>query len=105
MAMQWKYSNGYDTSEFCTALEIEDDYALGEYEKDLILKAESTADSKSIQLGLADNQPMIIANVGASIAFTAKNLKNDSGQSIAAGKVALVLGSTTANGTKFYVLN
>lgn len=105
MAMQWKYSNGYDTSEFCTALEIEDDYALGEYEKDLILKAESTAASKSIQLGLADNQPMIIANVGASIAFTAKNLKNDSGTSIAAGKVALVLGSTTANGTKIYVLN
>ena len=105
MAMQWKYSNGYDTSEFCTALSIEDDYTLGEYEKDLFLKAESTAASKSIVLGLTDGQPMIIANVGASIAFTAKNLSTDSGTSIAAGKVALILGSTTANGTKVYVLN
>lgn len=105
MAMQWKYSNGYDTAEFCSAFELEDDKTLGEYEKDLFLKASASASSKTITLGLADNQPMFIANVGASVAFSVKNLTGDSGTSIAAGKVALVLGSTTANGTKVYVLN
>ena len=105
MAMQWKYSNGYDTSEFASVISFDDDKELGEYEKDLVVVATASAASKSLVLGLADGQPMIIANVGATNAFTAKNLSTDTGSSIATGKVALVIGSKTANGTKIYVLN
>ena len=103
MAMQWKYSNGYDTSEFLTDLSFDDDYALGEYEKDLILKASATASSKTLTLGLADNQPMLILNAGDE-AFTAANLKDDSGQSIGANELYLVIGSSTADSTSFIQL-
>jgi len=105
MAMEWKYSYGYSTAEFATVLSFEDDATLTEEQKDLVIVATASAASKSLILGLADGQPMIIANVGGTNAFTAKNLSTDTGTSIATGKVALVIGSTTANGTKIYVLN
>lgn len=64
-----------------------------------------TAASKSAVLGLKDGQVAFVINEGATNAFTAKNLSGDTGTSIAAGKVALVIGSTTANGTAAYILN
>ena len=105
MAMGWRYSNGYSTAEFSTVLSFDADATLTEEQKDLVIVATASAASKSLYLGLADGQPMIIANVGSTNAFTAKNLEGDTGTSIATGKVALVIGSTTANGTKIYVLN
>lgn len=105
MAMEWKYSNGYSTAEFATILDFEDDTELTEEQKDLFVLAEATAASKTLTLGLTDGQPMIIYNAGASIAFTAANLEDDSGQSIGHGEVWLAIGSTTANGTVFSQLN
>lgn len=64
-----------------------------------------SAASKTVTLGLANGQVMIVANEGGTNAFTLKNVSGDSGTSLAAGKVAIVVGSTTANGSKVYVLN
>ena len=103
--MLWEISNGFDPVEFCAAVSFADDYALTDAEKDVFLSATATAASKALTLGLADGQFMLLANVGGTNAFTAKNLATDTGTSIAAGKVALIIGSPTANGTKIYVLN
>lgn len=64
-----------------------------------------TAASKTVTLGLAEGQVAFIINEGGTNAFTAKNVSGDSGTSIAAGKVALVIGGAEANATKIYVLN
>lgn len=81
-------------------------YELTEAEKGCtVLAVEFTAASKVLTLGLAERQAMIVANVGASNAVTVKNVAGDTGTSLAAGKVALVIASETADGTKVYVLN
>ena len=66
---------------------------------------ELTAASKAVTLGIGDGQMMFVANVGGTNAFTLKGRSGDSGTSLAAGKVAIVFGSKTANATKIYVLN
>lgn len=66
---------------------------------------ELTAASKAVTLGIGEGQLMIVANVGGTNAFTLKGRSGDSGTSLAAGKVAIVFGSKTANATKIYVLN
>ena len=101
MAMQWKYSNGYDTSEFLTSISFEDDAELAEEQKDLFVLATASAASKTLTLGLANGQPMFIYNAGDTNAFTAANLEGDSGQAIGTGELWLAFGSTTADGTIF----
>ena len=64
-----------------------------------------SAASKAVTLGLDNGQVMIVANEGGTNAFTLKSKSGDSGTSLAAGKVALVVGSSTANASKIYVLN
>jgi len=71
----------------------------------LAVTATATAASKSLVLGVKDGQVLLVANVGNTNAFTLKGITGDSGTSLATGKVALVIGSTTANATKIYVLN
>ena len=101
MAMQWKYSNGYDTSEFLTSLSFEEDAELTEEQKDLFLACSAEEASLTLTLGLGDGQPMFICNVGESNAFTAANLEGDTGQSIGTGELWLAIGSSTADGTRF----
>lgn len=103
--MQWKYTNGFEPTEFATTIAIEDDYELKADEKDIFLSFACSAASKTLTLGLKDGQFMVVANIGASNAVTVANLDGDTGSSVAAGKVALVIGSSTADGTKIYVLN
>lgn len=81
------------------------DYTLAEGEKKLYIGVTLTAASKTVTLGLANGQVAIVANEGGTNAFTVKNVSGDSGASLAAGKVALVVASTTANSTKVTVLN
>lgn len=103
--MNWKYTNGFNPTEFATAISIEDDYTLEAEEKDLFLSFTCSAASKSIVLGVEEGQFMIVANIGGTNAVTVKAITGDTGTSVAAGKVALVIGSATANGSKIYVLN
>lgn len=103
--MMWKYTSGFDPAEFSTSLALTDDASLKEDEKDLFLAFACSAASKTLTLGLEDGQFMIIANVGASNAVTVKNVKDDTGTSVAAGAVYLVIASTTADASKMYLLN
>lgn len=105
MAMEWRYTDGYDTAEFAKTIRKDDTYALKEAEKQLFVNFEFTAASKALVLGLADGQTMIVNNIAASRAATVKNLEGDTGTSVAAGKVALVYGSTTSDASKVLVLN
>ena len=109
---QFTYTGGYDPSilgksinMIATAISKADSYALADDEKTSFITLEATAASKTITLGLLDGECAFVANVGATNALTLKNVSGDSGTSLATGKVALVIASTTANGSKVYVLN
>ena len=83
-----------------------DSYALTAAEaKALFVPFEMSAESKALVLGLTDGQIMLVKNVGATNAVTVKGLSGDTGTSVAAGKIALVIGSTTASGTSVDILN
>ncbi len=82
------------------------DYTLAEAEHlRVAVLAEFTAAGQSLTLGIMDEQVMFVANIGGTNAFTLKGQSGDTGTSLAAGKVALVFGSETANATKIFVLN
>lgn len=104
MAMVWRFSNGYSTSEFSTPLNLDKDVVLGEEERDLFLIVDATSASKTVTLGLADGQPMFVLNVGSTNAFGIKNIGEDNATSIATGAVAFIIGSSTANGTNVITL-
>ena len=64
-----------------------------------------TAASKTVTLGLPNGRVMFVHNAGGTNSFTLKNVSGDSGTALAAGKLALVAASETANGSKVLVLN
>ena len=64
-----------------------------------------SAASKALTLGLDDGQIMFVANTGGTNAVTVKAISGDTGTSVGAGKVAIVVASKTANASKIYVLN
>ncbi len=80
-------------------------YTLADSEKLAYVGATLSAASKTLTLGLPDNAVCVVVNEGGTNAFTLKNVAGDSGTNMAAVKVALVRASTTANGSKVYVLN
>lgn len=102
MGKTFAYTGGYDTN--ATFLTFSDDAELPADYRDVVCATASAA-SKTLTLGLANGETLLLVNVGASNAFTAANLEGDTGTSIGAGKVALIIGSSTADGTKIYVLN
>ena len=103
--MKWKNTDGWDLSDMTAKVAMSDSYALKADEKRPIIAFACSAASKTLTLGLADGQGAIIMNTGGTNAVTVKNVSGDSGTSVAAGKVALVIGSTTANGSSVAVLN
>lgn len=80
-----------------TALTKADNYALAAAEKTLVVGVTLSAGSKTVTLGLAAGQVAIVKNTGATNAFTVKNVADDTGTSLAAGKSLLVVGNATAN--------
>ena len=103
--MQWHFTNGWNLDDFSTDLSIEDDYTLTAAQKTPFLSFTCSAASKSIVLGVEPGDFMLVANIGGTNAVTVKAISGDTGTSVAAGKVALVIGSGTANASKIYVLN
>lgn len=103
--MQFKYTDGFNAKDFAAAVTTAVDYKLVEDEKRPFINIVASAASKTVTLDLADGDTCIVANVGASNAFTLKNVSGDTGTSVAAGKVAFVFASTTADASKVYVLN
>lgn len=103
---EWKYSNGFDPAlDFAESIAMSDDAALTAAQKDLFVSFSCSEASKSLVLGLDPGQFMVVANIGGSNAVTVKAIAGDTGTSVAAGKVALCIGSATANASKIYVLN
>lgn len=102
MAKSFAYTGGYNTN--ASYVTFSDHATLPAGSKEVVCATASAA-SKKLTLGLEDGETMILVNIGASNAFTAINLEGDTGTSIAAGKVAFIIGSKTADGTKIYVLN
>lgn len=93
-------------SSIATSVEMSVDTTLTDAQKNnLVIAFTCSAASKSLVLGLADGQSVIVANIGGTNAVTVKAITGDSGTSVGAGKVALVIGSSTANASKIYVLN
>lgn len=80
-------------------------YTLESAEKVGVIALEATAASKTFTLDLPDGTAAFVANVGASNAFTLKNVSGDSGTSIATGKLYLVIASQTANASKLILCN
>lgn len=81
------------------------DYTLKDDEKVPYIGITMTAASKTVTLGLPDSTVAIVVNEGGTNAFTLKNVSGDSGTSLAAGKLAIIKASKTANGSKVYILN
>ena len=103
--MLWKYTDGWKNNDFSVLLSLSDDYALKEDEKRPFISFSCSAASKSIVLGVAPGDVMFVTNIGGTNAVTVKAITGDTGTSVAAGKVAIVVGSATANASKIYVLN
>lgn len=103
--MKWQFSDGWQLDDFSRALSISDDYALVADEKAPFVAFTCSAASKALTLGLADGDVMFVANIGGTNAVTVKAISGDTGTSVGAGKVAIVIASSTANASKVYILN
>lgn len=103
--MMQHYTDGLLLGDLATTLTIADDATLTEEQKRPYVNVVASAASKSLVLGLEDGEMLTIANIGGTNALTVKAIAGDTGTSLATGKAALVVGSTTANASKIYVLN
>jgi hypothetical protein len=88
------------------ALSRADDYALTAAEKaNLVFLITLTEASKTVTLGLSAGQVAFVHNAGPTNAFTVKNVADDAGTPLAAGKTLLVIGSATADASTVIALN
>lgn len=103
--MKWKNTDGWDLSDMTATLTMSDSAELAAEQKRPIIAFSCSAASKTLTLGLGDGQGAIIINTGGTNAVTVKNVSGDTGTSVAAGKCAIIVASTTANGSTVAVLN
>lgn len=103
--MRWKNTDGWDLSDMSEVLSMSDSATLAEDQRRPFILFTCSAASKALTLGLRNGQAAIVMNTGGTNAVTVKNLSGDSGTSVAAGKVALVVASATANASTVTVLN
>lgn len=103
MARTFDFTNGY--SGVASMITTADSMTLADNQKKAVVCLTASAASKTVTLGLKDGETMIVCNVGGTNALTLKNVDGDTGTSLATGKVALVIASSTADGSKIYVLN
>ncbi len=102
---KWRFADGWDLSDLSANLTISDSAELTEEQKLPFVNVTASAASKTVTLGLKDGQTAIVTNTGGTNAFTLKNVSGDTGTSVAAGKCAIVVASTTADGSVVAVLN
>lgn len=103
--MKTTFTNAFQNGDFAKVVTTAVDYELKADEKGLFLAVEATAASKTLTLGLEDGDQMIVTNIGGTNAITLKNVAGDTGTSLAKGKTAIVVASTTADGSTVLVLN
>ena len=103
MAYTNPYTNG--NIDLATIITTDKDLALTKGQKHGLAAITLSAASKTVTLGLGDGEYMRVLNAGGTNAFTLKNVAGDTGTSLAAGKYAVVIGSTTADASIVKVLN
>lgn len=96
--MQMKFSGGWTLDDLNDHISVAVDTKLADAHKRPFLGVTLTAASKKVTLDLDDGDMMILVNEGSN-AFTVKNVAGDTGTSVAAGQVVLVIASTTADAT------
>ena len=94
--MQMKFSGGWTLDDLNDHISVAVDTKLADAHKRPFLGVTLTAASKKVTLDLDDGDMMILVNEGSN-AFTVKNVAGDTGTSVAAGQVVLVVASTTAD--------
>ena len=102
--MKWHFTDGWQLADFSTVLSISDSYKLAEGEKRPFINFVCSAASKTLTLDLDEGDCAIVYNSGTN-AVTVKNVAGDTVTSVAAGKVAYVMASKTADATAVKVLN
>lgn len=103
--LKMKHTDGWDLSDLSANLTLSDSAELTEDQKRPYVNFSCSAASKVLTLGFADGQTALVTNIGGTNAVTVKNVSGDTGTSVAAGKCAIVIASTTANGSTVAVLN
>ena len=103
--MRFANTDGWSLSDLSTNLTLSDSAELTAEQKRPHINFSCSAASKTLTLGLKDGESAIVTNIGGTNAVTVKNVSGDTGTSVAAGKCAIVIASTTADGSKVYVLN
>ncbi len=96
--MQMKFSGGWTLDDLNDHISVAVDTKLADAHKRPFLGVALTAASKTVTLDLEDGDMMVLVNEGSN-AFTVKNVSGDTGTSVAAGQVVLVIASTTADAT------
>lgn len=102
--MKMKFSGGWTLDDLHDHITIADSATLADDNKRPFLGVVASAASKTLTLDLDDGDMIILVNEGSTNAFTIKNVSGDSGTSLAAGAVALVIASKTANASVVKVL-
>lgn len=103
--MRFRNTDGWSLSDLSANLTLSDSAELTEDQKRPYVNFSCSAASKVLTLGFADGQTALVTNIGGTNAVTVKNVSGDTGTSVAAGKCAIVIASTTANGSTVAVLN
>lgn len=101
--MQMKFSGGWTLDDLNDHISAAVDTKLTDEHKRPFLGVKLTAASKKVTLDLEDGDMMILVNEGSN-AFTVKNVDGDTGTSVAAGAVVLVVASTTADASTVVAL-
>ena len=103
--MRNRFTDGWCLGDLNTAITFSANAELTDEQKRPFINAVASAASKTLTLGLKDGDTVIVTNIGGTNAFTLKNVSGDTGTSVAAGKCAIVIASTTANGSTVAVLS
>ena len=103
--MKKLYTDGLVLSDLSVKIAASDTVTLTDDQKVPHIAISCSAASKALVLGMKTGDIALVYNTGDTNAITVKNLATDTGTSLAAGKVAIVVASTTANGTVVTALN
>lgn len=103
--MRTQYTAALLLSDLSEKILASDSVVLTDDQKKPLIAIAISAASKSLTLGLKDGDIALVYNIGDANAITVKNLATDTGTSLAYGKVAIVVASTTANATVVTALN
>ena len=103
--MKWSFTDGWTLADMAADVSFAVDTKLTEGQKKPFINFVCSAASKTLTLDLDEGDTAIVTNIGGTNSVTVKNVSGDTGTAVAAGKVAFVHASKTADASKVLVLN